>query len=135
MFKYGDWAHFGQFALVGFSGTLVNLAVLTVLHLFHVPLKISVAFAILISMLSNFVLNRQFTFSYARESSALFQLLGFLAASSVGAVVNYFTTLCVIALWPLLAHAPQAASLIGIVAGLSFNYAASRYLVFIKPRM
>ena len=135
VFKYGNWAHFGQFALVGFSGTLVNLAVLTVLHLCHVPLKISVAIAIFISMLSNFILNRQFTFSYAREGSPWFQLVGFLAANSVGTVVNYFTTLGTLALWPILVRTPQAASLIGIVAGLSFNYVASRYLVFIKPRV
>lgn len=134
VFKYGNWAHFAQFAAVGFSGTLVNLAVLTLLVGLGVPVRIALGFAILISMLSNFGLNRRFTFSYARQGSFWLQLAGFIGASSFGAVVNYAVALTVLRLWPALDGIPQVASVIGILAGLVFNYVVSRYFVFAKPR-
>ncbi len=133
IYKYGNWAHFAQFAVVGFSGTLVNLTLLTLLVWWSVPVRLAVAAAILGSMLSNFVLNRRFSFSYARSGSWWRQLLGFLAASSVGACVNYATVLATLHLWPVLMHLPQAASLVGIMAGLLFNFFISRYFVFKAP--
>lgn len=132
VFKYGDWAHFAQFAAVGVSGTFVNLLTLTVLIWLEAPLRAAVAVAILVSMLSNFFLNRHITFSYARGGSVWKQLAGFIAVSSVGAVVNYATTLSMLYLWPVLERLPQAAALVGILAGLVFNYLASRYFVFRK---
>ncbi len=132
--KFGNWAHFAQFAAVGFSGTIVNLAVLTLLVFFRVPVEGAVAVAILVSMLSNFALNRRFTFSYARAGSILRQLAGFMAASSIGAGVNLTTTLTILWLWPLLEPTPQPASVVGILAGMTFNFFASRYLVFRQPK-
>ncbi len=132
VFKYGHLAHFAQFSLVGFLGTLVNLAALTLLDGIGVPLKISVAAAILIAMVFNFVLNRQVTFSDAPKGPFLRQLLGFCGACAFGAVVNYGVTLGVIRLWPVLERAPQAASILGILSGLVFNYLASRFIVFRK---
>jgi len=130
--QYGNWAHFAQFAAVGASGTVVNLAVLTVLWWAGVPVRLAVAVAILVSMLSNFALNRRITFSYARHGPFWRQLVGFLGASSIGAVVNYATVLAALAAWPVLNRVPQAASVLGILAGLVFNYFASRYFVFKK---
>ena len=50
----------------------------------------------------------------------------FIAACSVGAVVNYVTTT---SLWPLVPYKQLAAS-IGVLAGTLFNFVASRFLVF-----
>ncbi len=134
VFAYGNWAHFAQFAVVGGIGTVVNLAVLTGLIWAGTPLRPAVAAAILVSMVSNFWLNRRFSFSYARNSSPWPQLAGFMAASSVGACVNYATVMGVLAAWPVLERVPQVASLAGIAAGLLFNYFVSRYFVFRKAR-
>ena len=134
VFKYGNWAHFIQFAMVGASGVVVNLAALTVLLAVRVPKEVAVGVAIFVAMLSNFALNRRFTFSYARQGPVLRQLMGFMAASSVGAVINYATTLTAMRMSLFLDRVPQVAALIGIAAGLVFNYLASRYLVFVKPR-
>ncbi len=131
-FKYGDLSHFLQFAAVGASGVLVNLSVLTVLWLAGLPLSVAVALAILVSMLTNFALNRRITFSYARGGNALRQLVGFLAGSSLGALVNYGVTLLLLSRLPNLEQVPQIPSLVGILAGLVFNYTFSRYLVFHK---
>ncbi len=54
------------------------------------------------------------------------QFLGFAAACSVGAVVNYSTT---IHLWEALRY-KQLAAFIGVLAGTCFNFIASRFLIF-----
>ncbi|MBP8128696.1 MAG: glycosyltransferase family 2 protein [Candidatus Hydrogenedentes bacterium] len=133
IYKFANWAHFVQFGIVGFTGTIVNLAVLTLLVFLGAPLRAAVALAILTAMVSNFVLNREFTFSYARSGPFWRQMFGFIAASSVGAVVNYATVLVLLHTWPVLERLPQVASVVGILAGLIFNFFASRYLVFRAP--
>lgn len=134
IYRYGGWAHFSQFAVVGGLGTVVNLAILTMLNLLAIPLTIAVAVAIAGAMVFNFILNRRFTFSYARQGSLLRQFAGFVGASSVGAVANYGVTLALIRQWAFLARFPQAAALAGIAAGMFINFGISRYLVFRKPR-
>ncbi|NLV44942.1 MAG: glycosyltransferase family 2 protein [Candidatus Hydrogenedentes bacterium] len=132
-YKYGDWARFMEFSFVGFSGTFVNLAVLTLLVWLGMPVRAAVAVAIFSAMFTNFLLNRQFTFSYARDRHWAGQLLGFVGASSLGALVNYIVTLSVLHYWPFTERFPQIAALFGIVAGLASNYLLSRYIVFKKP--
>ncbi|MDP9009212.1 MAG: glycosyltransferase family 2 protein [Pseudomonadota bacterium] len=133
IYKYGTWSHFFQFIVVGFTGLIVNLGLLTLLLRAGMAEKAAVAIAIIVSMLGNFVLNRRFSFSYARDQSMLGQLLGFIAACSVGAVVNYLTT---IELWQWL-HYKQLAAISGVIAGTFFNFVASRFVIFrskhVKP--
>jgi dolichol-phosphate mannosyltransferase len=124
--RYGTWSHLAQFLVVGASGLAINLAILTILLGLEVGEKLAVAAAIGFSMLWNFVLNRRFSFSYARGGPVLRQLLGFVAASSVGAVVNYVTTLT---MWEAF-HYKQLAAVIGVLAGTGINFVASRFLVF-----
>jgi dolichol-phosphate mannosyltransferase len=128
IFKYGLWSQLMQFLVVGGLGTLVNLAALTLLMRTGLTVHTAVALAIFAAMCFNFVLNRRFSFSVARAGSWVRQFLSFVAASSVGAVVNYLTTVFVLA--RAIATRPQTASLIGIAVGTLFNFVASRYLVF-----
>ena len=128
IFKYGVWTQLLQFLVVGGMGTVVNLLALTALLALDVPTRVSVAAAIFVSMCFNFVLNRRFSFSFARKGSWIRQFIGFVGASSVGAVVNYAATVFVMARVPGII--PQLAALIGIALGTTLNFAASRYLVF-----
>ncbi len=125
-YRFGTWSHLAQFLVVGASGLVVNLLALTALLSLHVREKPAVALAILLSMVWNFALNRRFSFSYARDQSLVRQFLGFIAACSIGAVVNYLTTM---ALWPVLPY-KQLAALMGVLAGTFFNFAASRFVIF-----
>jgi dolichol-phosphate mannosyltransferase len=126
--KFALWTQLTQFLLVGGLGTVVNLAALTLLVHMGTPVRAAVALAIFIAMCFNFVLNRRFSFAIVRGASWGRQFAGFVAASSIGAGVNYATTLVV------LAHPrgvrPQTASLVGIAVGTLFNFAASRHWVF-----
>jgi len=126
IYKYGTWSHLFQFVVVGFSGLAINLAVLTALLHADINDKAAVAIAIAVSMVWNFILNRRFSFSYARDRSIVNQFLGFVAACSVGAVVNYFTT---IEVWEVLRY-KQLAAFVGVLAGTLFNFVAKRFVIF-----
>ena len=134
IYKFGTWTHLAQFLVVGLSGLAVNLAALTALLRLGFVEKQAVAIAIIVSMLWNFWLNRRFSFSYARHQSIVRQFIGFVAACSVGAVVNYLTT---ISLWGVL-PSKQLAAISGVLAGTVFNFIASRFVIFrskhVKPR-
>ena len=126
IYKYGTWSHLAQFLVVGLSGLIVNLLALTALLGLRVPEKAAIALAIVVSVVWNFGLNRRFSFSYARQQSIVSQFFGFVAACSVGAVVNYATTVW---LWDTLRY-KQLAVTVGVIAGSSFNFVASRFVIF-----
>ncbi len=128
IFKYGMWSQLMQFLVVGALGTAVNLAALTALVGAHMPIRVAVALAIWVAMTFNFVLNRRFSFSFARGGSWVLQYLRFAAASSFGALINYALTLLFLSRVP--AAAPQVAALFGIAVATGVNFVASRYLVF-----
>jgi dolichol-phosphate mannosyltransferase len=128
IFKYGMWSQLMQFLFVGGVGTVVNLLALTLFIAVHMPTPWAVGAAILAAMTGNFLLNRRFSFSFARSGSWWPQYLRFVSASSVAALLNYAVTLSILSRVP---HAaPQLAALVGIAAGTGVNFLASRYLVF-----
>ena len=126
--KYGTWSHLAQFLVVGGLGTVVNLAALTLLVALGVRVNTAIGAAIAISMFFNFLLNRRFTFAYARNGSIFKQFFGFVAACSLGALLNYFTASALVAEYPGLY--PQTAAFIGIVAGTGVNFLINRFAVF-----
>jgi dolichol-phosphate mannosyltransferase len=128
IFKYGVWSQLTQFLIVGGLGTGVNLGGLTLLIAAGIPTRIAIATAILLSMGFNFALNRRFSFADARRGSLFKQLARYAAATSVGGIINYATTLFALARLPGIR--PQVGALIGIAMGTTFNFVASRYLVF-----
>ena len=128
IYRYPNWSHFLQFVVVGACGVLVNIAALTIFLKAGLKLHLSVALAIGISMLSNFALNRRFSFSYSRSGPLLKQLAGFVVACSLGAVINYAVTMGVLRTFP---HwIPQLGALLGIVAGTGVNFILCRIVVF-----
>jgi dolichol-phosphate mannosyltransferase len=126
--KYGNWSHLAQFLVVGALGVVVNLGILSVCLNLGIRKEISLALGIIISMLTNFALNRRFSFSFARHQSWLRQLIGFVAACSIGAMVNYAVALGINRMFPQLKF--QIAVLLGIIAGMGFNFMINRMLVF-----
>jgi dolichol-phosphate mannosyltransferase len=129
IFRYGTWSHLIQFLVVGALGTIVNLAALSIALRLGVNKQFSILAGIGVSFLFNFVLNRRFTFSYARDRSIVRQFMGFTSASVVGAVINYL-----VAVYLSVPHGPirstQLAAVIGIIAGAGLNFVFNRYFVF-----
>jgi dolichol-phosphate mannosyltransferase len=132
--QFGEAMHFAQFLVVGLSGVFVNLFVLTLWQHFGAPAAAAIAAGIVVSVISNFLLNRRFSFSYARDRNWRSQLTGFVIASAIGAGVNFSVALYIQSrvLGPNVAHSLQWAALVGVGAGMAFNFIANRYLVFRK---
>jgi dolichol-phosphate mannosyltransferase len=126
VYRYGTWSHLAQFLVVGATGLAVNLTLLTLLLALRLRDELAILLAIALSMAWNFALNRRFSFSYARRQSLWAQLAGFVAACSLGAAINYFTTS---ALWEAFEYRQLAAG-VGVLAGTAFNFVASRFVVF-----
>tara|TARA_Y100000815_G_scaffold241390_1_gene237602 strand:- start:720 stop:1883 length:1164 start_codon:yes stop_codon:yes gene_type:complete len=133
LYKFANAMHLLQFLMVGASGVVVNMLVLTLLMVLGLPAKAAIAGGIIVSVLTNFLLNRRFTFSYARDRNPWKQLAGFIGASAIGMVVNYGVSVCLLNhVLPDSRGSVYLASLCGIVAGMTFNFLGSRYVVFRK---
>jgi dolichol-phosphate mannosyltransferase len=128
LYKYGGWSEVAQFAVVGASGLVVNLLVLTFLLYLGVNADASIAVAILVSVCTNFLLNRRFTFSHSRRGYMPTQFLNYVLAVSFGSLVNYAVALSLLRLIPSLL--PQVASLAGIAAATVVNFVALKFVVF-----
>lgn len=128
IYKFGTWSHLAQFLFVGATGVLINLLVLYALVGASVMEEVAFAGGIAASLVTNFLLNRRFSFSYAREQPIIKQFVGFVGACSVGMLVQWSVSVVMrnsvdgMTLW--------LASLAGIAAGTMFNFVISRYLVF-----
>lgn len=134
--KFANAMYFLQFLVVGASGVVVNLAVLSLLLLMGLPDAACLAGGIAVSVVTNFLLNRRFTFSYARDRNFWKQFVGFVSVSSLGIVVNYAVALAVnkttVAELPYGLH---LAALAGIACGMIFNYIGNRYVIFRKTHI
>jgi dolichol-phosphate mannosyltransferase len=128
MYKFATGLEMLHFALVGTSGVIVNLLILTLMTELGMGVKLSVALAIGVSIVTNFLLNRRLTFWYARDRNVWKQFAGFVGACTLGAAMNYACTLYVFKLFPSLPL--QVASIAGVLVGLVFNFLANRFVVF-----
>ncbi len=129
-FRFGEWSYTLQFLIVGASGTIVNIAVVTLLHLLGFSAEWSLVGGIVVSMTSNFLLNRTITFTYAKHQAVLGQFVRYALANSIGIAVNYSVARYMLFQFPSFVNWPQIPALAGIVAGTGFNFLTSRLWVF-----
>lgn len=133
LYRFANAMHVLQFLVVGASGVIVNLAVLTLMVMLGLPEAVCLAGGIAVSLVTNFILNRRFTFSYARDRNIFKQFIGFMSASAVGFSVNYL-----VAIWmnnSILQpsqYSLHIAAMTGIAAGMIFNFLGNRFIVFRK---
>ncbi|MEM4475104.1 MAG: GtrA family protein, partial [Fervidicoccaceae archaeon] len=118
-----------KFALVGLSGVLVNEGVLWLLHaVLGLPLYLSGALSIELSVLNNFTWNSLFTFRRVEASGGVVaRLFKYHLAVAAGLAVNY-SLLLLFSL--LLGLNPLLSNLVGIAAGFLANYALSERYVW-----
>jgi dolichol-phosphate mannosyltransferase len=128
-YKYGKLSHFLQFCFVGGTGMVVDLSSLAGLLHLSVSFYVARAVAIFVAMTWNFWLNRRLTFSYGRGQEPFRQYLRFVATCSVGATVNWSVA---VALVDFTGMHKLGAALLGILAGMTFNFLLSLHWVFGK---
>ena len=117
-----------QFALVGGSGVVVNLGIVTLAAALGAANLLAVALGLAVSFISNFALNTAITFNDAAPMSLGRRFLGYLGACGTGAALNFSTAWLVLALQPTLPI--QLAALAGIAVGLGANFIGCRFIVY-----
>ncbi len=117
-----------RFAVVGVIGFGVDGLSLTLLMALGLPPLIARPPAFLIAVTATFLLNRVFTFADRRATSVQGEAAGYLAVQVVGALINYGVFAAVLGLVPAI-H-PLLALAAGSIAGMVFNFAVLRTLVY-----
>ncbi|BFI75567.1 GtrA family protein [Sulfurisphaera ohwakuensis] len=87
-----------KYAIVGGLGTIVNEGILLSTKPF-IPIAISLALAIEISILFNFILNDIWTFKDSRKGKIVTRLWKFHVSSLVGGVVQYVIVISLVVLF------------------------------------
>ena len=128
IYKFAYASSAMQFACVGLSGVVINLATLSIFIALGASRGVGVIAGIAVSVITNFLFNRRFTFGYSRSEPILRQFIGFVAASAAGAMVNYAVTMIVLARNPGISI--QLAAMAGIACGMVLNYLANQFFVF-----
>lgn len=126
--RFTTWTSLAQFLAVGGTGVVVNLGVLTLLLAFGAEEWAALASGIVVSVASNFLLNRRFTFPGAMRGPIIKQSIMFVGASAIGGLINFLVAIGVTRTLPELPI--QLSAIVGIAAGTAFNFLANRYVVF-----
>jgi putative flippase GtrA len=120
-----------KFAAVGTVGFLVDAAILHVMvTLGGAGLYVSRVFSYLAAATTTWFLNRHFTFHGAANASAGRQWRRFVLVNGLGGSLNYGVYAALVACCDIFAIYPVGAVAVGSLAGLLFNFSASRRLVF-----
>ncbi len=120
--SFGFAGSFVKFGIVGLTGVLVNEGLLILLQFYGVYFLYAGAFAIEVSILSNFVMNDLWTFKDRRSGHFAVRLAKFNALMLVGLVVN----LAILDAGTIyLGVAAALANLVGIAAAFVLRYALS----------
>jgi dolichol-phosphate mannosyltransferase len=131
--KYGNLSRLAQFCIVGASGMCVDLASYAAFLAVYIPLPLSRALAIWISMTWNFWVNRRVTFSYSRREKPLRQYFKFVSACIVGAIISWSISVGLITFVVFFTQHIFIAAIIGILVGTLSNFLTSLLWVFKKP--
>ena len=129
---------FLRFCVVGTVGFIVDAGVLSVLLPFQDPYSARVL-SYLVAASVTWILNRHYTFSDCDESvtgetktfdNRLSQWFKYIVANGIGAGVNYAVyVVCLLSYDTFKTH-PVLGVAVGSIAGLIFNFTASRNWVF-----
>ena len=127
---------FVRFSLVGVIGFFVDASVLYIVMLgFSFDPYSGRCFSYLIAATTTWYLNRRFTFRRSKSSLPQHQWAKFVLVNAVGGAVNYGVYAALIAVEVPYASEPLVAVGAGSLAGLTFNFTASRTLVFASRRI
>lgn len=117
------------FGLIGTAGFVVDSSTLYLamglLGLDHYSGRVVSWF---VAATFTWAMNRRFTFSDSRPPFR--QWLAFLASQAVGGLVNFGIYAAMVTFIPLVAEHPVLGVAAGAIAGLFFNFSASKYVVF-----
>ncbi len=118
------------FSLAGVVGFLVDAGIVWVFTRAGVDPLTAQAVAFTVAVTVTWLLNRKFTFAHHASPNWLREWLHYVAANSIGAVINNGVYALLVLTVALFSKEPVLAVASGSLAGLIFNFSASRTLVF-----
>jgi len=121
---------FGKFGIVGIAGFVVDTAVVYALLPLGLEFFVARIPSFLVAATATWALNRSFTFRGAARGPLHREWAKFLATNAVGGLVNYATSVALEAGVDYVAMHPVLAVAAGSLAGMVFNFAAAKHLVF-----
>lgn len=119
------------FAMSGVAGFVVDASIVYGLtrFLYWGPILAQIlAFAVAVTV--TWLINRRITFACKASPDWLREWSRFVAANSIGALVNNGMYVALVLTMPVFHDQPVLAVAMGSLAGLGFNFAASRAWVF-----
>lgn len=119
---------FSRFAAVGVVGFVVNAALVEVVSPNFGPLWAQ-CFAFPAAVTVTWWLNRRFTFGASRRALH-YEWLHYVFANSFGWLANNSAYLYLVLHLAVAFHHPAIAVAVGSLAGMLFNFTASRWIVF-----
>ncbi len=127
--NYAQLTRFVLFGCVGLSGMVVDLGVLYVLIPFT-GLAVGRAMAIAVAMTWNFVCNRAITFQSDTTLSPWNQYWRYIASCSVGAAINWSTSLALATYVAVFREHVLLSAVAGVLAGFLLNFQLCSRWVF-----
>lgn len=124
--RFGGASPTTRFLVVGLSGLVVNLLLLTLLLAVRLPWKAAVILAIGVSMAWNFGFGRWLGGADGRREPVGRELVAYVSTALLAALLNYLVT---VATWYRFEY-KQLAAAAGVAAGMGLNFMGSRYLAF-----
>jgi putative flippase GtrA len=119
-----------SFTAIGMAGLCVDTAALYLSLALGLNLYSGRVISYLVAATFTWAMNRRFTFATTDRTAPFKQWLRFLAANTVGALANYSIYAALVTWVPLIAAWPVLGVAAGSLAGLAFNFTASRQWVF-----
>lgn len=122
---------FFRFCVVGTIGFVVDAGSLyVIMAVTGAGPYISRVFSFILAATATWGLNRTYTFNVRRTEPILLEWLRYLAYASVGGAINYGVYVLSLLFFEMVRSHPVLGVAAGSVAGLAFNFLATRYLVF-----
>lgn len=119
------------FALSGIAGFVVNAGIVYGLtNFFHWGPIFAQMLAFSCAVTVTWLMNRRITFAHKASPNWLRELMLFVTANSIGALVNNGVYVALVLTVSIFHDQPVLAVAVGSLAGLGFNFSASRAWVF-----
>jgi dolichol-phosphate mannosyltransferase len=134
LFKYGTFAEFISFGVVGGSGFLVDILFYFLFQMFGLPHLMARALSFFPAASWNWVLNRMTTFGERKKRPKTRQWLEFIASGVVGFGINYGVYAVLTTRLDFFDDYRVLALVAGVACGSIFNFAAASLFVYSEKR-
>lgn len=134
MYRFGGFAEFIHFGVVGASGFMVDVSFFYLLQFFGLDHYVARAFSFWPAASWNWAMNRRGTFGERQRRPKAKQWAEFLTASAFGFIINYSVYYSLATWVALFERFHILALLAGVVVGSMFNFTISTLFVYSDKR-